>query len=173
MATVDCEYIFRVVHLGDSQEFVESLERNPTLDINIQNDTGESLLIHCVKRLEAKWTAMFGGEFSTICKILIQRNIDVNLRDALGKTAANYAAELQQLEVLKLLIQKGARLDSAVLDSIVEKEDWVLPICASLARDSDDAELKDGKNSEQVSKVYTAKTRNECVGIWQKNRSTR
>ena len=168
MATVDCEYIFRVVHLGDSQEFVESLERNPTLDINIQNDTGESLLIHCVKRLEAKWTAMFGGEFSTICKILIQRNIDVNLRDALGKTAANYAAELQQLEVLKLLIQKGARLDSAVLDSIVENEDWVLPICASLARDSDDAELKDGKNSEQVSKVYTAKTRNKCVGICQK-----
>ena len=163
MSSVDEDYIFRVVHLGDSQEFVEILEkRNPNLDINIQNKTGESLLIHCVKRMEAKWTAIFGGEFRTICKILLQRNIDVNLRDASGKTAANYAAELKQLQILSGLIQKGARLDSVVLDSIVQREDWVLPICASLARDSDDAELEDGKNTEQVSEVYTAKCAQAC-----------
>jgi ankyrin repeat protein len=132
----DCEYLFRIVHLGDSQEFLENLEGNSALNINIQNEAGESLLIHCVKRLEAKWTAVFGGEFRTICKMLIDRNIDVNLRDASGKTAANYAAEYQQLEVLRLLVQKGAHLDRNVLDSVIDKEDWILALCASLAKES-------------------------------------
>ena len=150
---VDHEYIFRIVHLGDSQEFLEILDRNPTFNINIQNEERESLLIHCVKRLEAKWTAVFGGEFRTICKILIQRNIDVNLRDASGKTAANYAAELQQLDVLRLLIQNGAHLDRAALDNVIDKEDWILAICASLVKDSDSGVQSD-ENSGEVSQVW-------------------
>jgi ankyrin repeat protein len=148
---IDREYIFRIVHLGDSQEFLEILDRNHTLNINIQNEAGESLLIHCVKRLKTKWKAVFGGEFRTICKILIKRNIDVNLQDASGKTAANYAAEFEQLEVLKLLILKGAHLSRAVLDSVIDKEDWILSICASFAKDS---ELESGANSGQVSQVW-------------------
>lgn len=137
---VDHEYLFRVVHLGDSQEFSEILERSPTLNIDVQNDQGETLLIHCVKRLQTKWTAVFGGDFRTICTALVKRNIDVNLRDACGKSAANYAAELQQLGLLRLLIQNGAHLDRAVLDNIVDKEDWILAICASLTNNLETAE---------------------------------
>ena len=154
---VDPEYLFRIVHIGDSQEFLEILERNATLNINIQNDTGESLLIHCVKRLEAKWTAAFGGEFRTICKMLINRNIDVNLRDVFGKTAANYAAEYQQLEVLRLLIQRGACLDHAVLDSVIDKEDWILALCASLVKESDLKVEGEDDSSTLVSTEYIAK----------------
>lgn len=142
----DSEYIFRIVYLGDSQELEDILNSHPNLNINIQNDNGESLLIHCVKRLETKWTALIGGDFRTICKTLIKRNIDVNLKDETGKTAANYAAELQQLEILRLLIQNGANIDMGVLDSVIDKEDWILAICASLATDSEN-----GMNNAKVS----------------------
>ena len=145
----DIEYIFRTVHLGDAQEFLDILNRNPEFNINIQNRQGESLLIHCVKRLDTKWNALFGGEFRAICKILINRDIDVNLPDASSKTAANYAAELKQLDILRLLIQKGADIDDAILDNVIDKEDWILTICASFPTKSD-SEHVNGEGSEKV-----------------------
>ena len=146
---VDSEYIFRIVHLGDSREFREILERHPTLDLNIQNEDGESLLIHCIKRLGTKWTALIGGEFRAIYKTLIERNIDIDLTDAAGKSAANYATELQQLTVLRLLIEKGAYIDTTVLDSVINKEDWIPAICASLSQET-------MANSRQVSRLDAA-----------------
>lgn len=126
------DYAFRVVYFGDLEECKDYFKRNSSLNINVRNEQGETLLIHCVKRLQTKWTALFGGEFRKICKILIDKDIDVNVRDKAGKTAANYAAELQQLEILRLIIQKGARLDKAVLDCVVQNEEWLLAICATL-----------------------------------------
>lgn len=113
------------------------LQNHPELDINLRNEENETMLICCVKCLQREWSLPFGGEFSAICETLIERNVDVNLKDSEGKAALHYAVELRLLGISKLLIKNGAGLDIcgkdglSALDSIVRSGDvdWVQAIC--------------------------------------------
>ena len=131
--------IFRHLRVGDSKDVFKFIDSHSEMDINVQNEDGETMLIYCVKRLGKKWTLPFGGEHDKICESLIKRNMNVNLQDLKGNTAAHCAVDLGLVEVLKLLLRNGARLgiprrtDSmSALDLIAEigDLDWTRGIFA-------------------------------------------
>ena len=110
--------IFRHLRVGDSKDVFKFIDSHSEMDINVQNEDGETMLIYCVKRLGKKWTLPFGGEHDKICESLIKRNMNVNLQDLKGNTAAHCAVDLGLVEVLKLLLRNGARLGIRRTDSM-------------------------------------------------------
>jgi ankyrin repeat protein len=85
----DCEY--------PEIEIVEFLLDNGA-NINAKNNRGENVLRYACEH--------YGIE--DIIKLLIEKGADINMKDNKGRTALKAACEIEDLPVVKLLIENGA-----------------------------------------------------------------
>ena len=98
------------------------------LDINYRNFTNDYNSYLITAALKEKWS---------LVKVLIERKIDVNGRDATGTTGLMYAAYCGQAEAVQLLLSAGAdpsikyRGEETALDLAKEGETRETPFCSS------------------------------------------
>lgn len=91
--------LFEYIKNGDLEQFIEAV--NDSIDINMINSSGYSLLNYSIKEKEP-----------SIALFIIESNANVNAMSFTksSKSPLMYAVKYKQLEVLKLLIEKGADL---------------------------------------------------------------
>ena len=99
--------LFEAVGAGDAEATQQLLQNYPEIDINMQNEAGETLLIVASKQ----------GTSSIVRLLFIVQNLDVNKKDRMGRTALHWAAFEGQSEIVGTLLASGDELDSGAVDN--------------------------------------------------------
>ena len=86
----------------DKVEFVRSLLDNSVININAEDNYGNTALV---------WASMRG--FTDCMLALLEKHCDINHRDKNGMTALMVACNYGELDAVQLLIQHGADCDIA------------------------------------------------------------
>ena len=129
-------------------EILRELLKHPKIDVNKANESGPDeggtpLCVACSQPYDAKIpeqllkhkdidvskagkngrTALWSVRHLTVRDLLLQKNIDLNKVDNFNKTILYYACEKTCFYYIKLLLEKGARVDEKSIEIVKENID--------------------------------------------------
>src|SRR5437899_1708365 len=110
MERLDAMLLLMACH--GSSELVEALIAEGA-QVNAQNKDGETPLILAVLRAAA-FTGRLRRRFLGIIRALLQKGADLNLKDATGRSALDWALVLGQEDIAALLFESGAAFSSSI-----------------------------------------------------------
>lgn len=89
--------IFKAIEANNKKEIKSWLKNNP--DVDLVNDQGQTVLMKAVRE---------GNK--TLVALLLNLKAPVNVIDVFGKTALDYAVELQYNKIILKLVKHGAKV---------------------------------------------------------------
>ena len=92
------ENFFQLIRNKKNEAFINTLHLDK---INSLNKESQSFLIEAI--------CYHNDE---ICEFLINKNIDINIKDINGKTALHYCAEFSNIKIAKLILEKRINVNA-------------------------------------------------------------
>lgn len=149
MDTNEVTTILRAIYAGNTKKVIALVQKID--DVNAVGDDEMSLLM----------TAAFHGK-ADIARWLLKKGARVDQKDAFDKTALIYGADQGYPEVVKVLLEHGADINT-----IDEQAEWK-PLDYAAARDHEDVvkimlDLRDSELSKEDRHTASLKTKNNKI----------